>query len=102
MEDEGVLEQQIPFMTSLHLDLESVEAGVPIATMANFVASSGMQLKDMYEVVIPERVLKLREERKQPLTTDESDRFVRLVRVDAWLAKALYRNIADESLSTTT
>jgi len=79
MEDEGVLEQQIPFMISLHLDLESVEAGVP--TMATFVASSGMQLKDMYEVVIPERALKHREERKQPLTPDESDKFVRLVRV---------------------
>jgi hypothetical protein len=83
MEDEGLVERRIPFMTSLHLDLESVEAGVPLGTMANFVAASGKQVKDMYEVVTPERALKHREERKQPLTPDESDKPVRLVRVNA-------------------
>ena len=81
MEQVAVLEQQTPFMTSLHLDLETVEAGVPVATMARFVTASGMQLKDLYEVVIPARTLKHRKARKEPLTSDESDKLVRLIRV---------------------
>ena len=74
-------ELEIPLMTSLRIDLETVEAGVPVATMARFVAASGMQLKDVYEVVIPARTLKHRKARKEPLTSDESDKLVRLIRV---------------------
>jgi putative toxin-antitoxin system antitoxin component (TIGR02293 family) len=77
----STIEQQIPLMTSLHLDLETVEAGVPVATMTQFVTASGMQLKDLYEVVIPARTLKHRRARKEPLTSDESDKLVRLIRV---------------------
>jgi putative toxin-antitoxin system antitoxin component (TIGR02293 family) len=77
----GTIEQQIPLMTSLHIDLETVEAGVPTTTMAEFVSASGMQLKDIYEVVIPARTLKHRKARKEPLTSDESDKLVRLIRV---------------------
>ena len=76
-----VVEQPTPFMTSLHLDLERVEAGVPVSTMTNFVAASGMQVKDIYAVVIPARTLKHRKARKERLTPDESDKLVRLVRV---------------------
>jgi putative toxin-antitoxin system antitoxin component (TIGR02293 family) len=77
----STIEPQIPLMTSLHIDLETVEAGVPVATMARFVTASGMQLKDLYEVVIPARTLKHRKARKEPLTSDESDKLVRLIRV---------------------
>jgi putative toxin-antitoxin system antitoxin component (TIGR02293 family) len=77
----STIEQRIPLMTSLHIDLETVEAGVPVATMARFVTASGMQLKDLYEVVIPARTLKHRKARKEPLTSDESDKLVRLIRV---------------------
>jgi putative toxin-antitoxin system antitoxin component (TIGR02293 family) len=77
----SVIEQQIPLMTSLHIDLETVEAGVPLATIARFVTASGMQLKDLYEVVIPARTLKHRKARREPLTSDESDKLVRLIRV---------------------
>lgn len=76
-----VQKQQAPFITSLHLDLETVEAGVPVPTLTDFVAASGMQFKDIYEVVIPARTLKHRKARKEPLTPDESDKLVRLVRV---------------------
>jgi len=69
------------FMTSLHLDLETVEAGVPVAIMANFVSASGLQFRDIYEIVIPARTLKHRRARKEPLTSDESDKLARLVRV---------------------
>jgi putative toxin-antitoxin system antitoxin component (TIGR02293 family) len=81
MEQTYVLEQQVPFMTSLHLDLEIVEAGVPLATMTSFASASGIEFKDLYAVVIPARTLKHRKARKEPLTPDESDKFVRLVRV---------------------
>jgi putative toxin-antitoxin system antitoxin component (TIGR02293 family) len=77
----AALAQKIPFMTSLHLGLEAVEEGVPVATMTNFVTASGMQFRDIYEVVIPARTLKHRKARKEPLTRDESDKLVRLVRV---------------------
>jgi putative toxin-antitoxin system antitoxin component (TIGR02293 family) len=77
----AVVENPTPFMTSLHLHLERVEAGVPVSTMTNFVAASGMQMKDIYAVVIPARTLKHRRARKERLTPDESDKLVRLVRV---------------------
>jgi putative toxin-antitoxin system antitoxin component (TIGR02293 family) len=69
------------FLTSLRLDLESVEAGVPVETMAHFVSASGVELKDIYDIVIPARTLKHRRSRKQPLSRDESDKLARLVRV---------------------
>ena len=72
---------QNPFMTSLQIDLETVEAGLSVMTMANFVAASGIPLKDIFEVVIPARTLKHRKARKEPLTSDESDKLVRLIRV---------------------
>jgi putative toxin-antitoxin system antitoxin component (TIGR02293 family) len=81
MEQAAVLDPQTPFMTSLNLDLETVEAGVPVATMSRFVAASGMRFKDIYEVVIPARTLKHRKARREPLTPDESDKLVRLIRV---------------------
>jgi putative toxin-antitoxin system antitoxin component (TIGR02293 family) len=70
-----------PLLTTLHLNLASVESGVPVATMSDFVATSGLPLKDIYEVVIPARTLKHRRARKESLSTDESDKLARLVRV---------------------
>jgi putative toxin-antitoxin system antitoxin component (TIGR02293 family) len=81
MEEGAVVEQQTPFMTALQLDLETVEAGVPVPTLTNFVAASGIEFKDIYEIVIPARTLKHRKARKEPLTAGESDRLVRLIRV---------------------
>ena len=69
------------FLTTLHLNLETVESGVPIATMSDFVAVSGVPLKDLYDIVIPARTLKHRRARREPLTSDESDKLARLVRV---------------------
>ena len=65
----------------LHLNLESVEAGVSVETMTNFVSASGVELKDIYNIVIPARTLKHRRSRKQHLSSDESDKLARLVRV---------------------
>jgi len=68
-------------LAALRLNLESVEAGVPVETMTNFVSASGVELKDIYNIVIPARTLKHRRSRKQPLSPDESDKLARLVRV---------------------
>jgi putative toxin-antitoxin system antitoxin component (TIGR02293 family) len=68
-------------MASLHLDLETVESGVSVATMANFVAASGLQFRDIYDIVIPARTLKHRKARKETLTADESDKLARVIRI---------------------
>lgn len=69
------------FLVSLHLDLETVEAGVPVEVMMQFLLASGVELKDTYDIVLPARTLKHRRARKQSLSSDESDKLVRLVRV---------------------
>lgn len=67
-------------LTRLHLNLERVEAGVPVDTMTSFVSASGVELKDIYDVVIPARTLKHRRARRETLSADESDKLARLVR----------------------
>ncbi len=76
-----------PLPPTLRIDLESIEAGLPLAAIGEFVASSGLELKDVYEVVIPPRTLKHRRDRKEPLNLDESDRFARLIRIYDYTAK---------------
>lgn len=68
-------------LTRLHLTLESIEAGVPLDTMTNFISASGVELKDIYDVVIPARTLKHRRARRESLSADESDKLARLVRI---------------------
>jgi len=70
-----------PFLTTLRLDLSHIESGVPIATMSTFAESSGIPLKDLYDVVIPARTLKHRRARREPLSRDESDKLARVVRI---------------------
>lgn len=70
-----------PFLGALHLNLQTVEAGVPLATIAAFLAKSGLALKDVHDTVIPARTLKHRRARRETLTPDESDKLARLVRV---------------------
>ncbi len=70
-----------PFLATLHLNLETVEAGVPVATMTDFVSASGVPLKDLYDIVIPARTLKHRRARREALSPDESDKLARLVRI---------------------
>ena len=66
---------------TLRIDLDSLEAGLTLSTITDFLATSGLQFKDIYEVVIPARTLKHRKARQEPLNLDESDKFARLVRV---------------------
>ncbi len=80
MASTGKLLTTKPFLATLHLTLQSVESGVPVATMSDFVASSGIPVKDLYDIVIPARTLKHRRARHEPLSIDESDKLARLVR----------------------
>ena len=73
--------ERLSLMNSLRLDLRTVETGVSVATMASFVSASGLQLRDIYDIVIPARTLKHRKARKEPLTPDESDKLARLIRI---------------------
>jgi putative toxin-antitoxin system antitoxin component (TIGR02293 family) len=68
-------------LTRLQLDLDNVEAGVPVDTMTTFISASGVELKDIYDIVIPARTLKHRRSRHESLSSDESDKLARLVRV---------------------
>ncbi|HEX9198557.1 MAG TPA: antitoxin Xre/MbcA/ParS toxin-binding domain-containing protein [Acidobacteriaceae bacterium] len=70
-----------PFTTTLRLNLQAVESGVPVATMSDFVSASGVPLKDLYDIVIPARTLKHRRARRESLSPDESDKLARVVRI---------------------
>jgi putative toxin-antitoxin system antitoxin component (TIGR02293 family) len=70
-----------PLLTTLRLNLKTIESGVPVDTMSDFVSKSGVPFKDIYDIVIPARTLKHRRARKQALTPDESDKLARLVRI---------------------
>ena len=80
MAEAAQLARPKPLITKLRLNLQAVEAGVPLATMSDFAASSGIALKDLYDVVIPARTLKHRRARREPLSRDESDKLARVVR----------------------
>lgn len=60
---------------------EQVERGVPLSALDEFASYSGLDRKDLLEVVIPLRTLKHRKERKEPLSVDESDRLARVARL---------------------
>lgn len=70
-----------PLLTPARISLQNVEAGLPVETMNSFVSASGVKFQDIYDIVIPARTLKHRRSRKQPLSSDESDKLARLVRV---------------------
>jgi len=77
----------LPLLASLRLDLSHIESGVALSTLSEFVASSGLPLKDIYHVVIPARTLKHRRDRKEPLSRDESDKLARLARIYDYAVK---------------
>jgi putative toxin-antitoxin system antitoxin component (TIGR02293 family) len=81
MSKEAVLRKGAPLLATLRLDLEAVESGLPVSTLTKFLSASGMQCRDIYKVVISARTLKQRIKRREPLTMDEADRLLRLIRV---------------------
>ena len=62
-------------------DWREIERGLPLSTLEEFSAYSGIAVKDLLEVVIPARTLKHRRQRQEPLSLDESDRLARVARM---------------------
>ena len=62
-------------------DWREIERGLPLSTLEEFSAYSGIAVKDLLEVVIPARTLKHRRQKKEPLSIDESDRLARVARM---------------------
>ena len=75
-------------------DWREVERGLPLKTLEEFSAYSGIAVKDLMDVVIPARTLKHRRQRNEPLSIDESDRLRRVAEVFALAAK-VYGDLAD-------
>jgi putative toxin-antitoxin system antitoxin component (TIGR02293 family) len=68
-------------------DWREIERGLPLSTLEEFSAYSGIAVKDLLEVVIPARTLKHRRQRQEPLNLDESDRLARVARMYELAAK---------------
>lgn len=68
----------------------AVRERLPLATLKN-LARAGLTEQEIERFVIPQRTRRHRAERGQPLTVDESDRAVRLVRIQT-LAEDTFGN----------
>jgi putative toxin-antitoxin system antitoxin component (TIGR02293 family) len=64
-----------------NFDWREIERGLPLSTLDEFSAYSGIPVKELLEVVIPPRTLKHRRQKNQPLNLDESDRLARVARM---------------------
>ena len=62
-------------------DWREIERGLPLSTLEEFSAYSGISAKELLEVVIPARTLKHRRQRQEPLSVIESDRLARVARI---------------------
>ena len=62
-------------------DWKDVERGLPLSTLDEFSAYSGIPVKELLEVVIPARTLKHRRQRGESLNLDESDRLARVAKM---------------------
>ena len=62
-------------------DWREIERGLPLSTLEEFSAYSGIAVKDLLEVVIPARTLKHRRQKKEPLSVIEADRLARVARL---------------------
>jgi len=60
---------------------KEIERGLPLKTLEEFSAYSGIAVKDLLDVVIPARTLKHRRQRKQALSIEESDRLRRVAEI---------------------
>jgi putative toxin-antitoxin system antitoxin component (TIGR02293 family) len=62
-------------------DWRDIERGLPLSTLEEFSAYSGIPMRELLEVVIPARTLKHRRQRNEPLNLDESDRLARVAKI---------------------
>jgi putative toxin-antitoxin system antitoxin component (TIGR02293 family) len=62
-------------------DWREIERGLPLSTLEEFSAYSGISVKELLEVVIPARTLKHRRQKKEPFSVIEADRLARVARM---------------------
>ena len=62
-------------------DWREIERGLPLSTLEEFSAYSGIAVKDLLEVVIPARTLKHRRQKQEPFSLIEADRLARVARM---------------------
>jgi len=62
-------------------DWREIERGLPLSTLEEFSAYSGIAVKELLEVVIPARTLKHRRQNKEPFSAIEADRLARVARM---------------------
>ena len=71
----------VPSPPPFTFDWREIERGLPLSTLEEFSAYSGIAVKDLLEVVIPARTLKHRRQKKEPLSVIEADRLARVARM---------------------
>ena len=87
-----VLESRFGHRLVSELDwTEAVEEGLPTQALESAMNETDLSWKEIGELVIPRRTFSHRKEKEQPLTSEESDRLVRLLRVMA-IAKETFQN----------
>ena len=78
-------------------DWREIARGLPLSTLEEFSAYSGIAVKDLLEVVIPARTLKHRRQKKEPLSVIEADRLARVARMYE-LAVKVYGDHSSENI----
>jgi putative toxin-antitoxin system antitoxin component (TIGR02293 family) len=63
--------------------VEAIDAGLPIAAVEAVIRDGTFSTSEIHDLVLPRRTLTHRREKGQPLTTEESDRLIRVVRLAA-------------------
>lgn len=92
MGGDSVLEARFGHRLSSELDwTEAIEEGLPTEALEAAMDQGSLSWKDIGELVIPRRTFSHRKEKGQPLTSEESDRLVRLLRAVA-KAKETFQN----------
>jgi putative toxin-antitoxin system antitoxin component (TIGR02293 family) len=71
----------VPSPPPFSFDWREIERGLPLSTLEEFSAYSGIAVKDLLEVVIPPRTLKHRRQRQEPFSVIEADRLARVARM---------------------
>ena len=73
-----------------------VDRGIRLSVLG-YVAKAGFSKQEIERFVIPARTLRHRKARREPLSTEESDRVVRLTRIQA-LAEDVFGNVGNANL----
>lgn len=75
-------ERVLHHLIQTDLDLvEALQEGFPAKAVDALLSGGAIDATELYRLVIPRRTLALRKQKRQPLTSEESDRLARVARV---------------------